>query len=104
MNTFETLVERNNLTLTEEGDVLLNPISQFEFVTFPLSKENLTLAVTKDVYYGLLLKVYQFNADLKGVEPFDPVQFNEFRKIKFAALLKAKAEQETKAVENGATD
>jgi hypothetical protein len=55
--------------------------------------------VDKDTYYGLLLKAYQFNANLDGIEPFDPVKFNEFRKIKIAAL---KAAQEAKAVENGA--
>lgn len=99
MTTFEILAERNNLTITESGEIKLNPLSQFEFITYPLNDKLKTLTVDKDTYYGLLLKAYQFNANLDGIEPFDPVKFNEFRKIKIAAL---KAAQEAKAVENGA--
>lgn len=84
MTTFDILVERNNLTITEEGCVKLNPISKFEFITYPLYEEGKILSVSQDVYYGLLLKTYQFNDELDGVEPFDPDQFNEFRKAKIA--------------------
>ena len=95
MTTFDILVERNNLTVTESGDVKLNPLSQFEFITYPLNEKIKTLIVTQEVYYGLLLKVYQFTESLDGIEPFDPIKFNEFKKAKFAAF---KASQQAKAV------
>lgn len=96
MTTFDILAERNNLTITESGAVKLNPLSQFEFITYPLREEIKILTVTQEVYYGLLLKVYQFNESLDGIELFDPLKFNEFKKAKLAAF---KALQEVKGSE-----
>ena len=101
MTTFEILAEKNKLTITESGAIKLNPLSTYEFITYPLNDELKTIELTQDEYYGLLLKVYQFDENLDGVVTFDPIQFTEFKKAKFAMM---QAEQKAKAVENGSTD
>ena len=78
MNTFSILAEKNNLTITENGEVKLNPLSQFEFMTFPLDEKLNIITVDSDTYLGLLLKTHQFNKDLTGVEPFDSELFSNF--------------------------
>lgn len=82
MSTFNILLEKNRLTLTENEEVKLNPISQFEFITYPINEELPILILDKDTYLGLLLKVYQFNATLDGVEPFNSEVYSNFVKQK----------------------
>ena len=96
MTTFEILAEKNKLTVTENGEIKINPLSQYEFITYPINEEEKTITVSQDEYLGLMLKVYQFNDNLDGLVAFDAAQFTEFKKAKFAAL---KAKQEAKAVE-----
>lgn len=83
MSTFNILSERNNLTVTDQEQVKINPISQFEFITHPINEDLPIITVDKDTYLGLLLKVYQFNPNLDGVEPFNNEVFSQFITKKF---------------------
>ena len=96
MSTFNILAERNNLTITESGAIKINPHSQYEFTTYPINEELNIVEVSQDEYMGLLLKVYQFNESLTGIEAFDIAKFNEFRYARFTAM---KTAREAKAVE-----
>ena len=78
MSTVNVLISKNKCTVNEEGQIALNPLSRFEFRTYPINYEEPILWVDEDTYLGLLLKVYQFSEDLTNVEYFDSQLFIEF--------------------------
>lgn len=84
-NVMEILKEKNNLTVSGDGQIVVVPTSPYEFRTSPLIEGESALMVSEDAYIGLLLKLYQFDVTLKNVVPFDQGGFGAFMRTKFAS-------------------
>ena len=76
MAVIDQLKEINNLQFDEEGRVKIVPLSKYEYQTYPIGEEYIT--ITQDEYIGLRVMVYQFTEDLHAVEKFVPSEFHEF--------------------------
>ena len=82
----DILREKNNLTVGEDGRILVVPSSQYEFKTAPINQGDNALWVPNDVYIGLLLKLYQFDENLTNVKAFDPEGFKLFKAFRVKRL------------------
>ena len=82
MAVIDELKKDSILNYTEDGKIIVIPLSRFEFQTNPIETEN-HLTITEDDYVGLRLRVYQFTEDLHGIEPFDNTAFNKFLTTRF---------------------
>lgn len=80
----DELKKSNIINCTEEGKILIIPLSRYEYQTNPLNGE--FIEITEDEYIGLKMRVYQFSEDLKNVETFNPQDFIQFLKNKNVRL------------------
>lgn len=90
MAVIDELKKSNIINYTEDGKILIIPLSQYEFQTNPLNGE--FIEITEDEYIGLKMRVYQFSKDLKSVEIFNPHDFMEFLKSKNVRMKVVKEE------------
>lgn len=59
---FMTLAQQNRLTYTDDKKhIYVKPISQYDFITYPLEDLSGTVLVTLEEYLGLRVHYYQFN-------------------------------------------
>ena len=83
-NVMEILQEKNHLTMSGDGQIVVVPTSPYEFRTSPLIEGESALLISEDAYIGLLLKVYQFDETLKNVVSFDLDGFGAFMRTRLA--------------------
>ncbi len=64
----EILKKQNNLVIDDNGMIMVKPINQNDFETFPLQDLAGCLRLTMEEYLGLRAGYYRFNENLNGIE------------------------------------
>lgn len=57
----------HSLRTDVDGKIIISPVSQFQFMTYPKTENDCLISVTEDEYVGLLLNLYQFDETLTTV-------------------------------------
>ena len=81
MAVIDELLKRNAVRYSEDGLIKIMPLNQFEFQTYPIV-DGKEILITEDEYIGLMLRVYEFNDELTGVEPIDYSKYLAFIQTK----------------------
>jgi hypothetical protein len=64
----EILKKQNSLVIDDDGMIMVKPINENDFETFPLKDLAGCLRLTMEEYLGLRAGYYRFNENLNGLE------------------------------------
>ena len=67
MINFETIKKQNNL-ITNDDKIVIKPIDQYSYVTYPIEDLTGAIFITLEEYLGLKANYYRFNETLTGLE------------------------------------
>lgn len=81
MSLIDLMQEKYNLTIDEDGKILLEP-EEWGFTTYPLKNPETAMRVTQEEYFGLLMNEYYIDLDTYTVHPItremlQEVEYNE---------------------------